>query len=516
MFEKRVRNAIGNSNSDAEEDGDRQDKKEDLSDQEVDVEEGDEESEKPNEDVELSNIPVNRELSTTNRTSTQSSVSNCVQSSSKDSMFVDLFQEPLENLAAFEREIKSVLQVDKKAVVQKLKKELDEELEKNFSEDLSERIATGLNAIEKLTQSWAFSNVYDLLKRVESLREEVECFEGRNSPESHVQERLASLVDGAEELETDFAVYTQETDKKARIVVLLVVLEETIDRLHCPGDKKHVPTEKIDELIVEIQNAKTLFLTEEVKRRRQSRLDRNKQRLKNLHTASIGEIRTLFAKLRESIKLCYLQDPMRPSERDRVHRQLYELKASLGTLVDERDTRISILEELEELQSDIRRANVEGIGQFIATQKDSVGKRLEAETNAARRDKLRRDLSGDEFWTHIERFLIESFNGSPSESASDRDNSLNLYVNNLNQNVTKEILAREFARYGDIVSTTVSHRAEAVKFGFVRFKRPEDAVRAMEEMNGKWLNGKEVELSVATQLENTKSYWRYLLGKAIQ
>lgn len=454
-----------------------------------------------------------REETTNNQANREQTPTNRVPTSIKD--HIEMI------LAQVEEEIKSAFQVNKKVVVQKLKTELEEELEKNFGEeDLCDKMERGLDAVEKLIGSLVLENEGDnVWKRLEGLKEDIEeCFEGPNKlNEQKTRDNVAQIMNGIVELENDFGVYKQEEDKKAKLVALLVVLGETIDKLFSPDGEKHVPIETIKEKILEIQNAKTLFLTTELKSKRQSRLDRVKHRLKSLHADNTNEIvQTIFAELRESIKVSYLQDPMRPSANKRVRAQLNTLKANLADFVTDGDTRMSILEELNEIQEDIHRCNLEGIGKFIATQKETIEARLAAESNPKKSDKLRGDLSEDDFWTHIEQFLIESFNGSPSESAAVRDNSLNLYINNLHPKVTGETLKRQFSRFGEIVSTRVSLRANSVQIGFVRFERPGDAVRAMEEMDREWLNGRRMDVSVATNLENTKSHWRYLLGKAIQ
>ena len=54
-----------------------------------------------------------------------------------------------------------------------------------------------------------------------------------------------------------------------------------------------------------------------------------------------------------------------------------------------------------------------------------------------------------------------------------------LYVRNLKQDVSEDTLKEKFASYGEI------ERVKKIKdYGFVHFKERDDAVKAMEELNG--------------------------------
>ncbi|CAH8337396.1 unnamed protein product [Eruca vesicaria subsp. sativa] len=62
----------------------------------------------------------------------------------------------------------------------------------------------------------------------------------------------------------------------------------------------------------------------------------------------------------------------------------------------------------------------------------------------------------------------------------------NVYVKNLPKEVNDDELEKTFGKYGDISSAVVmkDERGESKRFGFVNFKRPEDAVVAVEKVNG--------------------------------
>lgn len=77
---------------------------------------------------------------------------------------------------------------------------------------------------------------------------------------------------------------------------------------------------------------------------------------------------------------------------------------------------------------------------------------------------------------------------------------VNLYVKNLADEITDEKLMEAFTRFGSITSAKVMREADngATKgFGFVCFQTPEDAQKAMAEMNGKMLDQKPLYVAMA-------------------
>ncbi|KAJ6822550.1 polyadenylate-binding protein 8-like [Iris pallida] len=81
----------------------------------------------------------------------------------------------------------------------------------------------------------------------------------------------------------------------------------------------------------------------------------------------------------------------------------------------------------------------------------------------------------------------------------ERDNSVdksifsNVFVKNLSESTTKEQLEEVFGQYGEISSAVVMREGDGKSkcFGFVNFVKPEDAARAVEELNGKKFDDKE-------------------------
>ncbi|XP_066435138.1 polyadenylate-binding protein 1-like [Eleutherodactylus coqui] len=67
----------------------------------------------------------------------------------------------------------------------------------------------------------------------------------------------------------------------------------------------------------------------------------------------------------------------------------------------------------------------------------------------------------------------------------------NVYIKNFGDGVNDEWLKELFGRYGPVLSVKVmTHKSGKSKgFGFVRFVRPEDAQKAVDEMHGKAING---------------------------
>ncbi|GMY25062.1 polyadenylate-binding protein 7 [Fagus crenata] len=68
----------------------------------------------------------------------------------------------------------------------------------------------------------------------------------------------------------------------------------------------------------------------------------------------------------------------------------------------------------------------------------------------------------------------------------------NLYVKNLDLDVTEELLREEFSQFGKIASLVISREDNGTSrgFGFINFDNPDDARQAMDTMNGSQLGSK--------------------------
>lgn len=80
---------------------------------------------------------------------------------------------------------------------------------------------------------------------------------------------------------------------------------------------------------------------------------------------------------------------------------------------------------------------------------------------------------------------------------------VNLYIKNLDDTVTDEVLLKEFSSFGVVNSCKVmrDERGTSRGFGFVCFSTPDEASKAVSEMNGKMLNGKPIYVALAQRKE---------------
>lgn len=101
--------------------------------------------------------------------------------------------------------------------------------------------------------------------------------------------------------------------------------------------------------------------------------------------------------------------------------------------------------------------------------------------------------------------LKERFDRMKMERIS-RFQGVNLYVKNLDDTIDDEMLRKEFAQFGTITSAKVMNEGGRSRgFGFVCFNSPEEATRAVTEMNGRILVSKPLYVALAQRKEDRKA-----------
>jgi polyadenylate-binding protein len=96
-----------------------------------------------------------------------------------------------------------------------------------------------------------------------------------------------------------------------------------------------------------------------------------------------------------------------------------------------------------------------------------------------------------------------------------RYQGVNLYVKNLDDQIDDERLRREFSGYGTITSAKVMNdeTGRSKGFGFVCFSQPEEATKAVTEMNGKLVGAKPLYVALAQRREDRRAH---LAGQYMQ
>lgn len=108
----------------------------------------------------------------------------------------------------------------------------------------------------------------------------------------------------------------------------------------------------------------------------------------------------------------------------------------------------------------------------------------------------------------FERLKLERMN---------RYQGVNLYVKNLDDNIDDERLRKEFSQFGTITSARVmTENGRSKGFGFVCFSSPEEATKAVTEMNGRILVSKPLYVALAQRREDRKAHLasQYMQGLA--
>jgi len=85
---------------------------------------------------------------------------------------------------------------------------------------------------------------------------------------------------------------------------------------------------------------------------------------------------------------------------------------------------------------------------------------------------------------------------------------MNLYVKNLEDVVDEEKLRKEFSKCGNITSAKVmmDESSHSKGFGFVCFSSPEEATKAMTEMNGHVIVSRPLYVAFAQRKEERQAH----------
>ncbi|KAL8820438.1 MAG: hypothetical protein Q9191_007516 [Dirinaria sp. TL-2023a] len=96
----------------------------------------------------------------------------------------------------------------------------------------------------------------------------------------------------------------------------------------------------------------------------------------------------------------------------------------------------------------------------------------------------------------------EESSTSAKKTSAEGDQSGNLFVGNLSWNVDEEWLKSEFEKFGELLSlriVTDKDTGRSRGFGYVDFVNPEDAAKALQEMNGQQIDGRRLNVDTAAK-----------------
>ncbi len=85
---------------------------------------------------------------------------------------------------------------------------------------------------------------------------------------------------------------------------------------------------------------------------------------------------------------------------------------------------------------------------------------------------------------------------------------VNIFIANLDWSITSEDLQSTFSSFGKVSYAHVVFEKETKKskgFGYVEMDNSEEAIRAIEALNGMEINGRAIDVKIASSKENRRS-----------
>jgi len=112
------------------------------------------------------------------------------------------------------------------------------------------------------------------------------------------------------------------------------------------------------------------------------------------------------------------------------------------------------------------------------------------------------------FQKKVERVSqLKKLHEEKKQERQNRYMGINLYIKNLDDTIDDERLRKEFASFGTITSAKVmSEGGRSKGFGFVCFSAPEEATKAVTDMNGRIVGSKPLYVALAQRKEDRKNH----------
>jgi len=103
--------------------------------------------------------------------------------------------------------------------------------------------------------------------------------------------------------------------------------------------------------------------------------------------------------------------------------------------------------------------------------------------------------------------VLRKMHEEKKQERNNRYMGINLYIKNLDDTIDDERLRKEFSSFGTITSAKVmTENGRSKGFGFVCFSAPEEATKAVTDMNGRIVGSKPLYVALAQRKEDRKNH----------